>query len=158
MLQQEDDDECFMPVKDVNTPEKLQKYSTKNQIVILKQEVMKSNHHEDQEESPQEMMGSSAPLDHRSSAPLDHRSDKIKEGTWSNTLINDIVTEQQQEHVQQQRHQSVDKGGRGSFFDKGGRGSFNCSECSRIFTRAKALQKNVLKMHATKEDDIECDL
>ena len=68
------------------------------------------------------------------------------------------ITDNKHYSHQQQRHQSVDKGGRGSFVDKGGRGSFDCSECSRTFTRAKALQKHVLKMHATKEDDFECDL
>ncbi|KAL5252493.1 hypothetical protein ACHWQZ_G015313 [Mnemiopsis leidyi] len=76
MVHEEGEDcENFMPVKDVSTPEKL-RYNSKNQIVILKQELVNKNHDKD-------------------TPPPELRMEKKEGGTWSNTLINDIVTEQQ---------------------------------------------------------------
>ena len=131
MMHREDECENFMPVKDVNTPEKVQRY-TKNQIVILQQEVINA--------APLDHR--SAPLDHRS-APLEHRAPKKDEDPWSNTLINDLVTEQAkaaQTHTQTQT------------------ATFDCAECSRSFTRSKALSKHMLRMHGGKGDEFECDM
>ncbi|XP_063678779.1 zinc finger protein Xfin-like isoform X3 [Bolinopsis microptera] len=110
-----EDCENFMPVKDVSTPEKL-RYNSKNQIVILKQELVNNNNN-------------------NSPAPPELRVEKKEGGTWSNTLINDIVSEQQRS-----------------------KSTYDCPECSRSFTRPKALQSHILKMHSKKNDDFECDL
>ena len=112
-----EDCENFMPVKDVSTPEKL-RYNSKNQIVILKQEVVNNKNHDKMNTPPPEL-----------------RMEKKEGGTWSNTLINDIVTEQQR-----------------------GKSSYDCPECSRSFTRPKALQNHIMKMHSKRSDDFECDM
>ena len=112
-----EDCENFMPVKDVSTPEKL-RYNSKNQIVILKQELVNNNNNNNNNTAPPEL-----------------RVEKKEGGTWSNTLINDIVSEQQRS-----------------------KSSYDCPECSRSFTRPKALQNHILKMHSKKSDEFECDM
>ena len=107
-----DDPDNFMPVKDVSTPEK-QRYNSKNQIVILKQELINNSAHP---------------------APLELREDK-KEGSWSNTLMNDIVSESPNSKT-----------------------SYDCPECSRSFTRPRALQNHITKMHSQKHLEFECDM